>query len=171
MKKTAKVLGLLFVALFLAVVSPVFADQFSFTYTPTTGIDTGGSGILTATNLGSGEYQVTGITGTWDGFAINGLLSTGTCCSNPANDNLLYLNGGPYLDLGGLGLTFIAGLVDVNLYYSGTYIVLSADNSTPGNYIQTSTGDFTVAPEPGSLVMLGAGLLVLGALLAHKHLS
>lgn len=168
--RRARLTGLFVALLLLITVCPAFADTFQWSYTPTSGTDTGGSGTLTATNLGGGEYQITGISGTWDGFSINSLLPSGTCCSSPADDNLLFMNGGPFLDESGVGFSFIAGIFDVNLFYENGYQALSALFFTAPNVaIETSTGNFTVtAPEPGSLMLLGAGLLGLAGATRRK---
>jgi PEP-CTERM motif len=159
MVKIMKILGILTAALCLAGVSPAMADQFDWTYT---GTGDSGSGTITATPSGPNTFSITGISGTWDGSLIAGLLPLHTCCSFPANDNVLNFPTGPFLTLGGLGLGFgvDGGATDVNIYYSGSYLVLTAPASNPGADVLTSTsGTFVVTPEPTTIALLGSGLV------------
>lgn len=123
-----------------------------------------GSGTLTTNALSNGSYLITGMSGIWDGNSIGGLLPTGTCCSSPANDNLL-LAGSPQLDLG--GLAFSVGGNDINLYYdSGSYANFNVD-------VGTFSATRASASEPGSLALFSAalGLLLLGTWVRGRRKS
>ncbi len=98
------------------------ADRFGWSFSAG-GVD--GNGQLTTTAFSDGQALITAISGTYDGLAINALLSPGTLAAGvglpsgaicPANDNVLYIPG-PFLDCG--GLAFDAGGLEVNLYYYG----------------------------------------------------
>jgi hypothetical protein len=77
-------------------------------------------GTLTTTGLLNGAYTVTGISGTWNGYTITGLLPPG---SYGDNDNLLF-PAGPHLDDSGITFQVNApgddGSGDVNVYYDGS---------------------------------------------------
>ena len=119
----------------------------------------------------SGErsgFDITDITGTFDGHNITGLLAPGTCCSPPNNNNVLYLSG-TYLDLGGLGFSNSQGDF-VNMFYwtsDSSYAVIVND----GGNIQGG-GTFTLAPSavplPAALPMFATGLGALYLLGLHK---
>jgi hypothetical protein len=92
-----------------------------------------------------------GITGSFDGISITGVAPDGTCCSSPANDNLIYISvGTPYLDLSGIGF-YITGGTAVNIYHD-----------VPGYYEEASDGGFggpgtftlTAVPEPSTWAMM-----------------
>src|SRR5208282_683747 len=104
MRRLITALVLLVGAFALIGAPSAFADTFTWSYSSGTDL---GSGTFTATNLGGGVELITGITGTWDGSAITGLLApgnfptpntnNGTCCEVPGNNNLLYYPGSPSL--------------------------------------------------------------------------
>ena len=74
-------------------------------------------GMLTTAGLSGGAYTVTGISGTWNGYTITGLLPPG---SYGNNDNLLF-PAGPHLDDSGISFQVNApgddGNGAVNVYY------------------------------------------------------
>lgn len=82
------------------------ADSFTFTVTG----PVSGSGTLTTDPLSLGSYLITGISGTFDGSTITGLIAPGAFATN---DNLLY-PGSPMLDVGGVSFTILGG-VDWNI--------------------------------------------------------
>jgi len=186
MRRLITALVLLVGAFALIGAPSAFADTFSWSYTPGTGPDTGGSGTVTATNEGGGAFLVTGISGTWDGSSITALLAAGnyyspgdtvppatytlgTCCESPANDNILFLPPGSvpgfssgYLDLAGLG--FAVGTEYVNIYGTGgagTYLVLTGSASNENGTQTDVGGTFAITPEPATLGLLGASLILL----------
>lgn len=120
-----------------------FADNFAFNFS---GSGFTGSGTFTAAATGtSGQYLMSGISGTTNSVAITGLLSTFTFppIGDLANDNDLYnpLFEGGALDAFGFSYQTGtgAGITDYNIYYlagvpTGTYDLLtSADPPTDGN--------------------------------------
>lgn len=127
------------------------------------------NGQLTTSGLNAANntYTIVGISGIDNGSQITGLDPAGS-----VTDNLLYATA-PYLDFGGFSFTTAAGN-DINLYF----------NSSNGHYWDwydhgttiVDNGTFAVsqataaAPEPTSIALLGAGLLVF-ALLGRKRSS
>jgi hypothetical protein len=135
--------------------SAAHATVYSFSYSD--GVNTA-SGDLTTTGVGS-PFTMVGITGSFDGISITGVAPDGTCCSSPANDNLIYISvGTPYLDLSGIGF-YITGGTAVNIYHD-----------VPGYYEQASDGGFggpgiftlTAVPEPSTWAMMLLGFAGLG---------
>lgn len=155
----------------------VFNFNFSGTGTPENA-----SGTLTTGASVPGGLSITGITGTYNGEAITGLLPTGTFyytgsgfLQDPGNDNVLnypptevFLGQNNYLDYA--GLSFSTASLYVNIYnglggYADLYST-SLDSATFGSF-----GNFTVSPassavpEPSSLLMTGGGLTMIFLLL------
>ena len=127
------------------------ADLFDFSYTSIGGITA--SGTFTATLQSGNQYLVTNISGTHNGSAITGLLSTGDsfCNPSPGCDNLFFYppNSGPtYFDANGLGFTTADG--NETVLYSG-----GPNNYDFSNNIGNSAINFDAAPAP----IPGAGAL------------
>ena len=154
-------------AIGLAIGVPARADTYyNFSYSDSSNNMASGTLSIGAVN-GSG-FDITGITGTFDGHNVTGLLAPGTCCSPPNNNNVLYLSG-TYLDLGGLGFSNSQGDF-VNMFYwtsDSSYAVIVND----GGNIQGG-GTFTLAPSavplPAALPMFATGLGALYLLGLHK---
>jgi hypothetical protein len=191
----------------IGLLAPANADTFSWSYSGTafsgTGTDTG-SGTLTTGSLastcgsppvGSCSYvnpphtttsgsTITGITGTWDGFTITGLVTPELF---DHNNNVLYLSPNATLldasangDPGGLAF-FVSNYtgnnvtvptnVVVELFFDTTFSAYAAltGNTSFGCCSLGTEGDFSVTsvspvPLPAALPLFATGLGVLGVL-------
>jgi len=146
----------------------------------------GGAGLqfsaeLFGTRVAPGEYLVNGASGAYtqgSGLPIYSSISVvplGTD-STYTYDNLLFTTGSTLVDSAGGILFDIAGIGDVNFWYSdgnesgwsdnGTWVMGSVgyvNSSGPngsGSYTSTPVNaSFAAAPEPGSLALFGSGAL------------
>ncbi|MCU1249180.1 MAG: hypothetical protein JWQ49_2209 [Edaphobacter sp.] len=169
MKRLSLALGALVLATFCTQTSK--ADTFNFSFT---GSLFNGSGIITATEEGNTNvYDITAITGTTNGQTITGLLGIGTFDNN---DNKLYDPGNFFgnLDFDQHGVSYKIGTgntaSEVNLREGSGFFFLDeiAELNPPGKSDnQAELIDFEVTkipstspvPEPGSLALLGTGIL------------
>lgn len=138
----------------------LYASTFDFTFS---GVGISGSGTLTGTLVSGDEFTITSLTGMQNGMAMTLLapLAFGM------NDNDLF-SSSPFLDVQGLG--FSVGSTDYNVYFDSTldeYFECnnSISSTCPvGSGTQVTFGSVAATPEPGSLLLLGTGLLGFGPL-------
>lgn len=146
------------------------ADNFNFTYN---GAGLAVSGVMFSVPQGSGQYLVTDITGVYNGDAITGIvpISAGTLQGGGyylSADNAWYYDNllsttFPYVDYYGILFT-VANVGEVNLWFSDPVIV----SETASETMVVTDGSLVSAPEPGTLLMLGSGILGLAGILRRK---
>jgi len=111
-------------------------------------------GVLTALHTDAQIYQVSGISGTWNGVAILSLLAPGTF---GMNDNILY-GSDPYLSAYGLSFQVNGagddGAGNVNVMYAGGYTEYSesVDYTQTFNLVQ-------LTPEPSVWWLVSTALV------------
>jgi hypothetical protein len=164
-------LGLAALALAIVCTQTSKADTlFNFNFT---GSEFDGSGTFTATADGGNQYTITGISGTVDGQTITGLLNANTF---DHNDNLLFDPGNLFgsLPFDQQGVSFQLGsgshISQVNLAEGDGFLSFFTigDLNPPGKSddseeildIYVGVANPTPAvPEPGTLALLGTGML------------
>lgn len=178
------VLAFLATAAALAITPAAIADTYSYTFTAgsltatgTLNVDSlggGEDGILggTITITGGGVISGTGVIladpnspGTEYTFQNPGLYSGG---ANYTIDNLFFPGGAPQLDDDGFAYELNDGIYG-NIWGNSpnNYQIVSVD-SAESVYFDESGGNFATTPEPGTLLLLGTGLLGLAFVAFRK---
>ena len=148
----------------------LFANSVTFDFSFSgTGISS--SGTFAATLVSGDEYLVTSISGMQNGFTMT-LLPPGAYAGN---DNEVF-SSGPFLDGSGLGFVLSNGTADYNIYYdssTGTYLECNSATGPCGRGDGTVLTNFTLTevPEPGSMMLMGSGLIGLAGMVRRKLLA
>jgi hypothetical protein len=135
------------------------------------GSDTG-SGTFTTTGDGSSWTDITSWTGTFDGYAIGGLLSTGADTGNWSVDNQ-FKNDGSWFSNGGvlfsvLGLN-VNGGSNVNLFTDGGNLISGTGTNAGGYHLGQASLSVTAVPEPASMPLMIAGIGALGLMFRQRE--
>jgi hypothetical protein len=158
MKRILQVLCVLAVSAVCTVAAK--ADTFAFSFTGST---LTGSGMFTATQNDPTSYTITGITGTTNGVAINGLLAPGTI---GGNDNQLVLPG-PSLDFFGVGYSLANGSI-VNLFGDNQIVLFDASGLPTFDQGHIS---IVATPEPATVALLMTGALGLAETIRRRRVT
>lgn len=165
--KTAAILLIVFAGALSAWALPVY---FQFSYNIGSGSVTG---VLDAVDQGNGSYLVTGATGNYAGVPITGVFDPSLSGNVFAFDELLFLPGKPYVDIGGIvfELNGDANIsTGINLYWDGAGY-RSIDGGNNGPYVDPLIIPVDLeqpVPEPGTLGMLAPGALGIAAILRRR---
>jgi hypothetical protein len=149
------------------------ADSFNISWSGPFG---NGSGTITGDDLGGGIFQLTSLDGSQDGVTATLLPQS----AYGVNGNFIYPTSTPQLD--DLGFAFLAGTTEYNIYFddvvSGVYRECSSaatDCTNFGDGLAIDSFSITPpsapVPEPGSLILLGTGLLSLAGAVRRKLLA
>ena len=154
-----------FFALLGAFAVPALAHADLFDYSVSgAGGGFSGSGTLSTTQVGAGEYLIEGITGT----GVTGLYDPN---GFNGNDNFLFPTSTQTLDSSGFSFTDVNGPdhFNVNIFDNGTgYFAYLQDED---NFTETIPVTFTLSeatPEPSTFLLLGTGVLGFAGLARRK---
>jgi hypothetical protein len=171
-----RTVGLCTLALALACTSAAHADTFSFNFS---GSSFNGSGTFTTSASSTGVYTITDISGIVDNQTITKLLGVNAFDNN---DNLLYSPGflfGTYnFDTQGVSFQIGSGGDRVNIGQGGFLNLFEVADLDPSKSNRDITENISIdvekiastspVPEPGTLALLGTGILGAAGLMRRR---
>lgn len=177
MKKLALLLG--GIALAVAPCTNAFADDFTFSYSSP---ELSASGILTGSqdpSKAAGIFLASSVEGTAsiDGVSyditgllpINGFLGNDNdFYSNPADT--IYDDGQPF-DFNGFAFALDNGDFMTLYANGGVPSAIAGTDNDPFEFVSSGTVGASFTPEPGSLTLLGTGVLALAGVVRRRILA
>jgi hypothetical protein len=172
MRQSSRIFAALSVLLFLGCAQNVLADSVTFDFS-ISGVGISASGTLTATLLSGNQYLVTAINGMQNSAAMS-LLIPGAYA---ANDNQIF-SSAPFLNEGGLAFSLFGSITPYNVYFDpGVGYFECSGALTPchalgsGEPVQFSLREVSQVAEPGTLMLMGSGLVGLAGVVRRRLLS
>ncbi len=163
-----------------AAVPSAYADTFTYSYS---GSGLSGYGVVTGTAdpYQANAYDVTSVTMNLNGSDFPVLVTSPTDTAHPGStdgftfDDVLYTSGAAALDQNGILLSFGGGTLFADLSYNNGYQIAVREAGDPIDTAIYPLASFqatrvapTPTPEPTTLIFLGTGALMLGALIRRR---
>jgi hypothetical protein len=172
MRQSSRIFAALSVLLFLGCAQNVLADSVTFDFS-ISGVGISATGTFTATLLSGNQYLVTSINGMQNGNAMT-LLGAGLYGANNNEINSM----APFLTTFGLGFVLAGATTDYNVYFDNTpgsmgYFECSSA-LTPCHFLGSGEPvkvSLSQVPEPGTLMLMGSGLVGLAGVVRRKLLG